>query len=60
MTELNFSKPREMRCSWLFAEGLMYSDDAVVLLALPTEDEEVCEITYFHKELDVLPPWIIE
>jgi hypothetical protein len=60
MTDVTYSKPREMLCSWEFAEGLMNSDDAVVILAIATSDEDICAMTYWYKDMDVLPPWIID
>lgn len=60
MTDVTYSKPREMFCSWEFAEGLMNSDDAVVILAIATSDEDICAMTYWYKDMDVLPPWIID
>lgn len=60
MSDVKYDKPREMFCSWEFAEGLMHSEDAVVILAIPTNDEDICVVTFFYKEMDVMPPWVID
>lgn len=60
MSDMKYDKPRETVCSWEFAEGLMYNENIVVLLAIPAHTEDDCVVTYWDKDTDTIPPWIID
>lgn len=59
MATVNYSKPNEVVTSKAEAFAMVEDTSLIVVMAIPTGIEDKVSVTYWRKDDELLPPWII-